>query len=157
MKHKVGDKVKITANKYGHNIAIGRVLVIDDVDFVDRDYLCDGRYVQESECELYIEHKFTHPDIAPEGHKWQTLDGEPVEQVTVFEAKSGERITYVRDGMLCSGSLMDAPPEVKVFYINIDEDECDTIFYSRTEADSEAFGDRVACVRVEYYEGQYDE
>lgn len=110
MKHKVGDKVRITADTSSHGCGIGDVVVVTLVyDDYDEYRGGVGWYFGEDECEAYDEPTFTHPKDAPEGHKWVTLSGDPVEQVSVCDVVLGSNTVYVKDLELHIGPLKDAP------------------------------------------------
>lgn len=118
-----------------------------------------------------MERKFTHPDDAPEGHRWQTLDGREATQVTAFDVgAASDQITAVVNGWLqtftgigeFSGlathalDLQDVPV-VQVRYLNIDTDGWSFKHPTRDIADQKASNLRIACIRVEYTEGRFDE
>ena len=56
------------------------------------------------------------------------------------------------------GTDLVMAPEEKVFYVNIYPEEDGCIHHSRKTADRAAsHGNRIACVKVTYTEGQYDD
>lgn len=64
MKFKVGDKVKVIAEKYGHEFDIGEIVKIEEID--DRDYKCSSLkkdelwWMREDE---FVKVKFTKADL----------------------------------------------------------------------------------------------
>lgn len=64
MKFKVGDKVKVIAEKHGHNFDIGEIVRIEEVG--DRDYECSSLKKNElwwMEEDEFVEWKFTKSDL----------------------------------------------------------------------------------------------
>ena len=118
--------------------------------------------------------KFTHPDNAPKGHKWQTRNGEPVlgvSAVVVPEGWDGATLRafvdggiepYFHDGLYTSGGietqhdLFDAPVEQEN-WVNFYPDKACVPYSTRREADFCAGSTRIACVKVPWVEGQFDE
>ena len=156
MKHKVGDKIKITGNTNSHEYENGAVVTIEGT-LDELAYNCGEWYVRECDCELYTEpqHTFTHPKDAPDGHKWVTLDDEHVDQVTWNDTSEGDEVAYIIDGNLRFSALKDAPADPKVMWVNVYDG---TVSSHPTRFDADDWeSDRTACIRVEYHEGQYDE
>lgn len=72
------------------------------------------------------------------------------------EVKTGEPVVTIWEGRVTAWGVEQFPVPTQVAYINIyrdlDPDRCGT----REEADERAFSTRIACVRVEFIEGQFD-
>lgn len=125
---------------------------------------------------------FTAPKDAPKGHEWQTRNGREVvvyEQITMDPANCFETIfgryktssngvwhpmSWTDEGQFNRGGgnhpmdLCDKPRK-QTLWVNIYPETsaqrcagCN----SRAEADRFAATTRIACVRIEYEEGQYD-
>ena len=157
MKYKVGDKVKIVSDTSGHKFKVGSFVAVQQV--LKNTYFCDGKYVSALDCEHT--HTFTHPKDAPDGHKWEWIEGGGVTELTAFTTTMGEaEYAGVLFGKVCTfeeAELKDAPAEPKVMWVNVDADGHVRALTTRQEANLLAYGDRIACIRVEYHEGQYDE
>jgi hypothetical protein len=104
----------------------------------------------------------------PGGHRCRVfctdLPGEyPV--VVAVEDWDGDWLieTYTLDGRLVAEQKsirIRNVPEKGVRYLNVYPDETQIgnyAYFSRGEADRSACKDRIACVRVEYTEGEFDE
>ena len=91
----------------------------------------------------------------------QTQDGYPIIAL-VKEGKTGEEncrsFTIRGENFCCTSKDLVMAPEEKVFYVNIYPEEDGCIHHSRKTADRAAsHGNRIACVKVTYTEGQYDD
>lgn len=122
------------------------------------------------------ERKFTHPRDARPGHQWQTIKGRPARIlchdyantkypiIAIITWPSGDESvrTYKEDGAYLddsdSLSLCDVPVK-HVRYVNMypEEGRIGKVHKTKDAADWSASESRVACIRVEYEGGQYDE
>lgn len=48
-------------------------------------------------------------------------------------------------------------PEKKVGYLNISTHTINGLYSHKVIADGHAYSERIACIRIEYYEGQFDD
>jgi hypothetical protein len=103
----------------------------------------------------------------------QTYGADPVEIITIegrgqypivgYIADSKTPSCWTREGLKQHGAshpldLMNVPPARYVGYVNIYPNKVKFLVYpSRAEADQGAGTTRIACVRVEYKEGQFDD
>lgn len=117
--------------------------------------------------------KFTHPNDAPEGHKWQTRDGREATQVTAFDVvNKAEGIVAVIEGRIATFLAEDGMyyvnrgatewdlcdvPVARVAYVNVYPANAIGHYKTRDDANIGAGANRLACLRIEYTEGQHDD
>ena len=125
-------------------------------------------YTNKMESDMTDE--FTHPKDAKEGHKWQDSGGAPVDALHYFPEANGDTIAAVINGNMdafnddgfyyIAGAdyyrLIDAPVEREV-WVNLDEDGTVRVYDSKKGADVDAYPDRIACKRVNFAEGEFDD
>lgn len=64
---------------------------------------------------------------------------------------------FFEDGRPSDYDLRPLPPKKHVRWVNFDADGTSCVFASKEDADDNAYYDRIACIRVEYNDGQFDE
>jgi hypothetical protein len=120
---------------------------------------------------------FTHPDNAPEGHKWQTRDGRDVRIVCtdakgnwpivalVYDGASEKASSYTRRGnyslnTVTAHDLIDAPKPKRVIegWVNVYVDRGGNPWFGNihdTKSDADDAGeDRIACIHIRAEEGE---
>ncbi len=113
-------------------------------------------------------HKCTMPNDAPEGHEWETVNkGYPVR---IYATDGGPYPVSIhgavrRAGYWSSMSLTEEEfakdvrdkPVEHVRYVNMYPRSLGNVYATKKQAEGSAGEDRLACVRVDFAEGQFDE
>ena len=115
--------------------------------------------------------KFTHPNDAKPGHKWQTRDGKPVEIYrqddgtgrilgAVYyehEKKWGLRVWFENGGWCLKRGhqydLVDVPVK-HIRWVNVYDIKNPRSHPTKEKADKYAGTNRIACIKIEYEEGE---
>jgi hypothetical protein len=118
--------------------------------------------------------KFTHPNDAEEGHQW-VFDGKLARGVMhlgnvtdgypIVAAVAGTVETFTREGYYCEngdGSRLVDAPRAHVEWQNHNRRGQGLphrvwVYDSKEDADAAAGPDRIACVKVKWKDGQFDE
>ena len=116
-----------------------------------------------------MEHKCTMPNDAPEGHEWETVKhGYPVR---VYATDGGTEANNIHGAVrIPNGNwviraweptyfveqVRDKPVEY-VRYVNMYPRSLGNVHATKKQAEGSAGEDRLACVRVDFAEGQFDE
>lgn len=110
MKFKVGDKVRVTERKNGHEFEIGEVVEITDIHPIDNDYRCSNGYtnwyLKEDELKKEGANKM---DLKHDGYVVVNLTDCVISVVETKSEAESEVDFYLKDGIDAENILVFPP------------------------------------------------